>query len=319
MIPDQNILTEMMKSLQYVLKSGATNLYPDATKLLYTLIVIDLAVAYIMSLINEEDAGYKLLLERLLKYGFFIFMVTIITDKTGFAIIVNAIGKSFVFIGIKAANSGLTEDLFTNPSQIAQHGMDIAWNMISAPKDFNFESGIMAQLIICMSGIGVILSFFYIAIQIFYVSIQFAIVAAAGLILVPFGVWDKTKFIFVKIKNAILYIGYKYMFLTFIVAITYNIIKEWEQVPASVTYQQSLYILFASTTLAILCKVATNMASMHGMLTLGAMVMAARSGAIKLANVNPKVQALNALRKGAAKNINKGANTVANKLNFPRK
>lgn len=320
MIPDQNILTSMMLSFQSVLKSGANNLYPDAYKLLMTLIIIDIAILFIHYLIDNEDQNTKAqIVGCLFKYGFFIFLVTKVTDKTGYSILVNSIVKSFMFIGIKASNSGLTEDLFTNPSQIAQHGLNIASNMITAlhATELNSSSA-EVQALVWLSCIGVIFSFFYIAIRVFYLSMQFTIVSAAGLILVPFGAWHHTEFIFEKIKHAIINIGYKYMFLSFIIAITYSITSDWALIPENITYQQSLYILFSSVALAILSHAAERMASMSGVLSLGAAIMAVQGGKYSMLSAKAKMLKAATLRNSVNKSLNKAGNYVGKKFNFKR-
>jgi type IV secretion system protein TrbL len=131
-------------------------------------------------------------------------------------------------------------------------------------------------MLLGLSYLMLIFCFFMIAINIFVVYVEFAIFASVALILVPFGVWEKTEFIFDKVKNGVINFGIKYMTLAFVVSISFNIIKQW-QLPPDPTFQQALYVLLGMLAVTYLCwhapSVAAGMASGGGgMITAAAMV-----------------------------------------------
>ena len=265
MQPDQNILTQLISSFLAILTSGSLNLVPSATKLLTILISIDFTLAFIFHLIQGDENGPvipALLFTKIFKYGAFVFLV-VGTTQSGYAQLVNQVQNSFIFLGLKAAGSSMTVNDFTNPSTIAKVGMDLAWGLLNIQPSPGAEITVSAKVIIFFSGLIIIIAFFVIAIRIFVLQVTFTIVAATGMILIPFGVWEPTAFIFDKIKNSIITYGMRYMFMSFVIAIVQTIASSWAVDPTVViTYQQASYILVGSLALAMLTIMAERVSTM---------------------------------------------------------
>lgn len=255
-IPNQDILTSMLLDFQTRVKPAASLILPYAKNTLYILITIDLALVYIISLIKEEDTGYKTLLISLMKYGTFIFLVM------SYSTIVNQIIKTFQMIGLKAAGDTLNVSDFTNPSKISELGIDLTKNLWSnAGSHEGWIMNPVSAVMLTISGLAIIIAFYIIALQVFIITLEFAIIAALGLILIPFGVFTHTEFIFGKIKEAIINFGIKYMVLAFVVSITISMVQGWTNLDAAVTWQQAMYMAFGAMALAYLCYHAPTVAS----------------------------------------------------------
>jgi type IV secretion system protein TrbL len=275
MIPDQNLITSLLKEFVSRGNLAASLLKPYSWSLLATLMTIDLVLIYIFSLIKEENQGYKELLMQAPMYGAYIFMVQ------QYTVIVNNISNSFIQAGVTAGGGGLNTSDLTNPSQIIVKGYELigpvlenyianngsmkwlilesfgelmapglktALSMLGlAPK----TSVTINLLMICVASILIMICFFIIGMQLFVIQVEFAIVAALGIILIPFGVWDKTRFIFDKIKNGIINFGIKMMLITTLTATSIQLLKSLT-LPPEPTWQQMFYLLLGAGAMAYL-------------------------------------------------------------------
>ena len=254
-LPDQNILTSLLIDFKGKIGPASANIFPYAQKILKILVTIDLTLAYIMSLIKDEDAGVKLLLQNVIKYGAFVYILSSYTT------IVNSIIATFQFVGLTAAGGGISASDFTNPSLMCTKGLELTADLITNVGAGQTILNPFTALLVLLAAIAIIFAFFVIGLEIFIVNVEFSIVAALGLILIPFGVWDKTSFIFDKIKEGIINFGIKYMMLAFVVSVSSSIVSGWTAVAANSTWQQAMYMAFGACTLAYLCHHAPSVAS----------------------------------------------------------
>lgn len=307
MIPDANILTTILSQCHTLLNHIPERLTPFAIPLLFTLIVIDIAIKAINFVIgsatqqgNEGLLKSTVILDSVITYGFFIYLVFGIGSTTGYTTIVNAVQEGFVFLGLKASGSGMTPQQFSAPSQIASRGMQLAWGLIYSPTQQDVS--LTARCMIYLSGLGIILSFFLIAIRVFVLQIVFGIVAGTGLILIPFGVWDQTKFISEKVKNMVFRIGLKFLFMSFVVGLVDVVTRGWSKLTPDAGIQQAAYVLVGSIALAMLTKAADRLADMGGSHAAGAVMGAVGAATSKAAYAVPKakaaMKAIKAVKKG---------------------
>lgn len=263
-IPDGNILTSIMNDFVAITSTSRTKVEPYALKVLGTLITIDLLIASILMLIEDLPMG-KQILSRTLKYGGFAFMVL------SYQTIINALSSSFVMIGLKAAGDTITAKTFTNPSLITDIGFKLIGPFtqnIADGKTFGADHGGVIDKVLSMPSVlmlgltymMILFCFFLIAVNIFITYVEFAIFTSIALILVPFGVWEKTEFIFDKVKNGVINYGIKFMTLSFIISISFNIIKKW-QLPPDPTFNQALYVLLGIFAITYLCWHAPSVAA----------------------------------------------------------
>jgi type IV secretion system protein TrbL len=265
--PDVGILTSLFNSFTTAFANGIGFIHSDAKWLLGVLILIDLILAVVLNLSDGDHM--KTLITRILKYGFFIWLVM------DYKNLVNVVIDSFEKIGLKAGGGGLSNALLADPSALADEGILLtspifdhinnvsAIDVIKNLPDIIF-TGLMALLII--------FCFFIIGIQIFITYLEFYVVGALALILLPFGVNKHTAFLGEKAIGAVLSFGIKLMVLAFIAAVAIPLVKTWA-LPVDPTLKQCLCLFLGACALMFLSWHAPTMAagllSGHPTLTAG--------------------------------------------------
>lgn len=261
-LPDHNVLTSLLNDFKSTISPATGNLTSSANTTLRILVGIDLTLGLILNLLDDEDAAYKLILRNTFKYGVFVYLIL------SYNTIVNQIISSFQSIGLIAAGNTLSASDITNPSLLCQMGLDLTANLFVAAGAGQMMLNPITALLLLITALAIIVAFFIIGLEVFIVNIEFSVVAALGLILIPFGAWDKTAFIFDKIKEGIINFGIKYMVMAFIVSTTAKIVNQWSPLANNCTWQQAIYMAFGACALAYVChhmpSVASSMASGSG-------------------------------------------------------
>lgn len=255
MTPDTGILTQLLIDFRHLFSIGVGNLKADTNWLLMTLITIDLVMAI---LLNLGDLDYrKLLIEKILKYGFFIFLVT------NYYKLANVILQSFAMIGLKAGGWGITSKMLTDPSALSEHGIKVAqpiFNHITSYSGMDVMFNLGDIILSTIMGLLIIGSFFVMGIQFFITYLEFYIVGCVALILIPFGANKYTAFLGEKAIGAVISFGIKLMVLSFIASATIPLVSKWV-LPESPTFQMMLYTLLGSLAIAFLSMHAPTVAA----------------------------------------------------------
>jgi len=190
MTPDTGILTQLLNDFRHIFSMGVGYLKADANWLLAGLIVLDLVLAILM---NLGDLDYrKLLVEKILCYGFFIFLVT------NYYKLANVILQSFAMVGLKAGGWGITTKMLTDPSALSEYGIKVAqpiFNHINSYQGWDVMYNLGDIILSMLMGLLIIGAFFFIGIQFFITYLEFYIVGCVALILIPFGANKHTAFL----------------------------------------------------------------------------------------------------------------------------
>lgn len=215
-IPDFLTLTVMMSYIQHACVDAMKHLTVYAQRLMYLLAGIDLVVSVILNL--EEADHIKILIKKIIKYGFFIYLIA------NYNSLLNVMMKGFMFFGKVAGLSiakPLTEVVVTNPAILGTYGIYLikdAVNIIIGQG----TSTVTSDPVLLMN-IGILLaiaaSYFMVGINLFLLYVEFYVLGALSIILVPFGVNQYTSFISQKVLNAMLSIGIKLMVTVFIIGL----------------------------------------------------------------------------------------------------
>ena len=255
MTPDPGILTSLFENFTSAFTNALGFIHGDAKWLLGVLIIIDLLLAVLLNLSDGDHM--KTLITKILKYGFFIWLVM---DYKSFT---NVILNSFETIGLKAGGGGITNAMLSDPSALADEGImltspifDHIYNLSAMDMMKNLPDVIFTGLM----GLLIIFSFFIIGIQIFITYLEFYVVAALALILLPFGVNRHTAFLGEKAIGAVLSFGIKLMVLAFIAAVTVPLVKTWA-LPVDPTLKQCLCLFLGACALMFLSWHAPTMAA----------------------------------------------------------
>lgn len=277
---DFNILTRILQQFADIGVAAPSALISSAWQILVTLGVIQLAMTYIYQLIYEQDDMLEPLFKFIVKYGSFAFLVG------AYSTIATTTFASFVTSGVIAGNNNIAAKDISNPSVIVQIGInkmktiwdihiknneglpnllfDIAvdtifFNMKGMLQILGFEqkNALIAVVSLIFVTLAILICFFYIAIQLFVVQVEFLLVVGVGIILVPFGVWNQTSFIFDKIKSAIINIGIKVMFMTTFCSLFIAIITKIEIID-SMDISHIYYYMLSVLAFAYLSKKITS-------------------------------------------------------------
>jgi type IV secretion system protein TrbL len=278
MTPDAGILTTLLNTFGDAFTNGLGLINGHARWLLGTLMLIDLLLAILLNLSDGDHM--KTLVTKILKYGFFIWLVMDYRSLT------NIVLNSFEMIGLEAGGGAVTNALLNDPSNIAAQGI---W--VTAPIfDFINNLGLTGAMlnihkiiIAGLSGLIIMLCFFIIGIQIFITYLEFYIVATLALILLPFGVNKHTAFLGEKAIGAVLSFGIKLMVLAFIAAVAIPLVKTWS-IPVDPTNEQIFCLMLGSLAITFLAwhapGVASGLLSGHPTLTGGSAAGFALAGGL---------------------------------------
>lgn len=238
--------------------------------------VIQLAITYFYNLASGSLNFAEPLVKFALKFGAFAYIVK------AYSSIVTAVFASFSKAGLVAGNNILTAQEFSSPSLISSMGIAAVkqlWSFHVYKNDgivsllynlmvdvFNQPLKAVLQLVgfeqknamnefftLVIVSIAILYCFFYIAITLFVIQVEFLLIAGVGIILIPFGVWDKTSFIFNKIKSGIINIGIKVMLMSTLSSLLILIVSKI-RISENIGYEQMFYYLLGVGAFAYLAK-----------------------------------------------------------------
>ena len=203
-----NFLSSMMRYYIAVCHSGAAALFPAAFKLLIFLAVLDFSWTAMFRL---NEVGPKYLLSKAIKYGIFMWILSNWTEGMALAA---KIFTSFERAGQIASGSSLP----LQPDAIWSNGLEIldaSWQGIKTLSWSNI-GGVLASLTILVVTLAAVI---FTAIALFMCRVEFWTIVTLATVLIPFGVWDKSKFLFEKATGAVLNLGVKMAGISFIAAV----------------------------------------------------------------------------------------------------
>ncbi len=273
---DYNILTRFLNDFTRVGEAAPGLLLNNAWSLLALLGVIQLAITYFYNLASGSLNFAEPLVKFALKFGAFAYIVK------AYSSIVTAVFASFSKAGLVAGNNILTAQEFSSPSLISSMGIAAVkqlWSFHVYKNDgivsllynlmmdvFNQPLKAVLQLVgfeqknamnefftLVIVSIAILYCFFYIAITLFVIQVEFLLIAGVGIILIPFGVWDKTSFVFNKIKSGIINIGIKVMLMSTLSSLLILIVSKI-QISENIGYEQMFYYLLGVGAFAYLAK-----------------------------------------------------------------
>ncbi len=246
MTPDTGILTQLLNDFRNIFTLGLSNIQTDANYVLGSLIVIDLVLALLLK--NSDSDTLKLLVEKTLKYGFFIYLVL------NYRSLVTIVLKSFAMIGLKAGGNSITQAMLSDPSALSEYGIFVSqpiFNHIANYTGMDAIYNIGDILISFVMGLLIIASFAMVGIQVFITYLEFYIVGCLALILIPWGANQHTSFLGEKAIGAVFSFGIKLMVLSFIASAAVPLVSKWV-LPEDPTFQMMIYTLLGSAAIAFL-------------------------------------------------------------------
>lgn len=259
-------MNNILNSFVGTLLNSYANLIDEARWLLGTFIVLEMVffgVWWALGADNRIVHGIK----KLLKFGFWIWLVI------NFPTISQWLIDSFTTAGFRAVGAAGGSSMLTAPGFFMDRFFISSSPIISAIGKIKwYEVGQMSLYGLAL--IGLAIAYLVMAAQVFLVTIEFYIVAAAAVILLPFGVFKHTSFLGEKAIGAIISFGIKYMILALLIGLVQPVLASLVPVAGSdiLSVRTALDAMFASAVIAFLFWHAPGLAAglLSGSPTLGA-------------------------------------------------
>ncbi len=181
-----------------------------------TLVVIDMTLAGLFWAMDNEEVIAKLI-KKTLYVGTFAFILS------NFDQLSKILFQSFAGLGLMATGSTLTQAQFLQPGHVAGVGVQAGQALMKQIGQLSGFPDVFLNLdtivVLFLSWLIVLLSFFILAVQLFVTLIEFKLTTLAGFVLVPFALWNKTAFLAERVLGSVVSAGVKVLVLAVIVGI----------------------------------------------------------------------------------------------------
>jgi type IV secretion system protein TrbL len=222
---DLNVVDQFLSVFSQYLDSGFGLLKRDVGHLAGILIAIDVTLAALFWLLDEEAHVLTRLLKKVLFVGAFAYIIN------NFKTLADIIFSSFSTLGLDASANTLSAADLLKPGRLAGIGFDAAKPLMDQLADLmgldTFFSNFLTIAVLLIVWLLVILSFFVLAIQLFIAILEFKLTTLAGFTLVPFALWNKTSFLAERVLGNVVTSGIKVMVLAVIVGIGSSFFQQY--------------------------------------------------------------------------------------------
>ncbi|ADU14312.1 P-type conjugative transfer protein TrbL [Asticcacaulis excentricus] len=214
---DLNIIDTFLETFVAYLDSGFGLLKGDVGHLAATLIAIDVTLAALFWVMDEEAHLFARLIRKVLYVGAFAFIIT------HFSFLAEVIYDSFAGLGLRAGGGGVSAHDLLRPGKLAATGFEAAHPLLEQIADLlgldTVFGNLLTIVVLLVAWLLVILSFFLLAVQLFICVLEFKLTTLAGFVLVPFALWNKTAFLAERVLGNVVTSGIKVMVMAVIVGI----------------------------------------------------------------------------------------------------
>lgn len=193
----------------WMCQRGAWLAYPTVIKLLAIMTAINISVDLIF---KYSQVGIKYLVGIVIKFSFFMWLINNwVGGEYGIA---DHICKTFEFMGYLIAGAS---DTLTPGSIVAnaKEVISLTWEGLSKLNYHNLTAWFSAIFIFIVTIAAIILT----ALQMFMARVEFWTISTISIFLIPFGMWEKTTFLFEKALAAVLNTGIKMAVISFLIGI----------------------------------------------------------------------------------------------------
>lgn len=214
---DLNVVDSFLDIFGRYLDSGFGLLKGDVGHLATILIAIDVTLAALFWLLDEEAHVLARLVKKVLFVGAFAYIIN------NFKYLADLIFSSFSTLGLDASANTISAADLLKPGRLAGIGFDAAKPLMDQLADLmgldTFFANFLTIIVLLIVWLLVILSFFILAIQLFITILEFKLTTLAGFTLVPFALWNKTAFLAERVLGNVVTSGIKVMVLAVVVGI----------------------------------------------------------------------------------------------------
>ena len=212
-----NVIDQFLSVFIRYIDGGFGLVAGDVHHLATILIALDVTLAGLFWALGGEDDMIARLVRKTLFVGTFSFLIN------EFSSLSQIIFQSFAKLGLTAGGSTLTADDLLKPGHLAGVGFQAAWPLLDqASKMMGFTSffdNIVEVAVLVIAWLGVVISFFVLAVQLFITILEFKLSSLGGFVLIPFALWNRTGFLAERVLGHVVASGIKVMMLGVIVGI----------------------------------------------------------------------------------------------------
>lgn len=246
---DVGVLTYLLNVIREILINGIGRTDDYALWLLRQFAIIETVIFGILWALKKSDI-VEAIFKKLMLFSFFLWLISNWLDFL--TTLLNTMSQWGFAIG----NPTFPTSLFLDPSQIAAMGIDVTeplWTYLGSLSWRNMLHGMS----IGWTGIFIILSYFLIALQVFLTLVEFWIIAAASLILLPFGVFSPTSWIAEGVFKSLVGMCLKILILAMLISLGWETIAT-VSLNSPPDFKSTMGALLASLTMAFLIWQAPN-------------------------------------------------------------
>ena len=247
---DVGVLTYLLNIIRGAIILGLDRTDDYALWLLRQFAIIEAILFGILWAFKKSDLA-EALFRKLLVFAFILWLIS---NWTGF---LTTLANTMSRWGFQIGSPAFTEELFRNPHKIAGMGLSVTeplWEYLGSLSWHRLIHGITVG----WAGIFIILSYFLMSLQVFLTLVEFWIIAAASLIMLPFGVMNSTSWIAEGVFKALVGICLKILVLAMIISIGYDVISG-VVIESPPNFRSTMAALLASLTMAFLVWQAPNL------------------------------------------------------------
>lgn len=250
-------LTTVLNFFEERFTSGRSALFGDVQDIAAILVTFEIVFAGLYLALGHSS-DLRAIARKILTIGFFFYVIRYYGD------ILRWMVDGFLYAGEKAG-SGVAVDFATlrDPGAVFIRGMQVA-RPLSDKLFANIDAsyfGILSVdsllLLICM--VLTVFSFAVMSIQVFITYLEYLLIATAGFIIIPFGIFKPTAFLAERVFGAIISFGIKLMILALIIGVSDSFIQT-VVMPVEVTWQQAIELSVIALALAFLALHAPGVA-----------------------------------------------------------
>jgi type IV secretion system protein TrbL len=294
-------VTDILVFFETQLSKGRASLLGDVSSIANTLVVMEIVFAG-MYIALGASADLKATARKILLMGFFFYVIRYYGE------ILRVVADGFLYAGNRVG-AGMSGDInaLRNPGSIFSRGLQLSQPIIdkvfadAASSYIGIPGG--DGILMMVSVLFSLLCFALMAIQMFVTYIEYLLIASAGFILVPFGIFKPTAFLAERVFGAVIAFGVKLLILALVVGLSEGLLQQ-VAIPPEVSWQQSMEFCCLSLALAFLSLHAPGIAQglLSGSPTLSVGTVA-RTAAGAGSVVSTAVKATGAGAQGAARTV----------------
>ncbi len=244
------VIDQFLATFSRVIDSGFGLINGDVTSLASVLIAIDLTLAALFWVLDNDADILARLIRKTLYIGAFAFILN------NFQRLAGIVFDSFSTLGLRAAGAGLGAGDLLHPGKIAGTGFQAAWPLLQQAGSLvgfstvTHPGNLATMAVLLIAWLVVILSFFILAVQLFITVIEFKLTTLAGFVLVPFAFWNKSAFLAERVLGNVISTGIKVMVLALILGIGNTLFGSFTATQGQpVTLAMAMSLVLASVAL----------------------------------------------------------------------